>query len=118
MIESLVSEEIAKMNEKLQSEPVQEAYRTSRRATMSRYIKKELYFSKTTGTAHFVPPRHNRWAIRADGCKPNEAIPIMSYRTGRSLVSGGNDIVSSVNPPMCFQCGTIEFSQKDYWVNH
>jgi hypothetical protein len=77
-----------------------------------------IYFSKTTGNAHFVPRRDNRWAIRADRCKPNEALTIKSYRTGRSLVSGGNEIVLSVDPPMCFQFGTIEIAQKDYSVNH
>jgi hypothetical protein len=42
----------------------------------------------------------------------NEALTIMSYRTGRSLVSGGNEMVVSVHPPMRFQYGTIEFSQS------
>jgi hypothetical protein len=53
--------------------------------------KDHVYFSKTTGKAHFVPPGDNRWAIRADRCKPNEAVPIVSYRSERSLVSGGNE---------------------------
>jgi hypothetical protein len=79
-------------------------------------LKITLYFSKTAGNAHFVPHRDNRWAFRADRCKPNQAVPIMPYRPGRSLVSRGNEMVLSVDPPMCFQYGTIEFPQKDYGV--
>jgi hypothetical protein len=72
-----------------------------------------IYFSKITGNAHFVPRPDNRWAIQADSCKPIAALTIMLYRTGRSLVSRGKEMVSAIDPPICFQYGTIKFSQKD-----